>query len=78
MSEAGHAGDDGGEPVLLKRLFSRGVNLDELVVEAEDVGSQAGDHAGRNLLCDDDGVLCGGGLDGAGGEFTGVVGVALS
>ena len=77
MSEAGHAGDDGGQPVLLKRLFSPGVNLGEFVVEVEDVVSQAGDHAGRNLLSDDDGVEFGG-LDGAGGEVTDVVGVALS
>jgi hypothetical protein len=55
MSEAGHAGDDGGEPVLLKGLFNLGVKLGGLVVEVEDVVSQARDHAGRNLLSDDDG-----------------------
>ena len=78
MSEAGHAGDDGGRPVLLRRLFSPGVNPGELVVEVEDVVSQARDHAGRNLLSDDDGVLCTGGLRGVGAEVTGVVSVAIS
>jgi len=78
MSEAGHAGDDGGRPVLLRRLFSPGVNPGELVVEVEDVVSQARDHAGRNLLSDDDGVLCTGGLHGVGAEVTGVVSVAIS
>ena len=29
MSEAGHAGDDSGESVLLKRLFNLGVKLGE-------------------------------------------------
>ena len=42
MSEAGHAGDDGGEPVLLKGLFNLGVKLGELVVEVEDVVSRRG------------------------------------
>ena len=46
MSEAGHAGDDGGEPVLVKRLFNPAVNLGELVVEVKDVVSQARDHTG--------------------------------
>ena len=64
--------------MLLKFCFDQGINVGELVVKIKHFSCQTSDHSGRGVLSDNNGPLRGGGRDGAVGDISGVVGVAIA
>jgi hypothetical protein len=78
MSEAGHAGDDRGESVLLKRGLDRGVEVGELAIEVQYCLRQPGHHRRRHGLSDDRCALGVRGFDRAGGDIVGIPDMAIT